>query len=668
MKKIGVLLCLFAVLFFVLACQTTTTTTTATSTTSTKTTNTTTTTTQTTTANPTAYEDIAADYQIDITALGMPLVFYLRISPNGAFKLSTTRVFSDDKGNGTISKNEDVYTFNYSEGGKTATFIVEGKTLKFTSNLPYGASNITYQVVDTENPEITHTLTAMGYFYEPYWGEFVGSHEVLAMGQTVLYEYTVTLGIGARYQVVSNFTMSGTPYEYIETGEYRINGSVISLKADGEEQFMDGVIHSPTSFQMPIKASAMGTRALRDIAVYVPPVFAYAGEYFIDASYVGQNLYLFLLLDVEMNFELSYAPNQIGYITRGHVTESGGVYTLHYAIDSVNQTTSFTFEEGIILFESDLHLPECVIPYTFIDEWDDSYTLDGYLIAHTEVLGLYELEVGTVWYRLFLFTGGFYGQITDSGDDTNYEFGVFTLEGNSFTFYPEDDDEYTGTLESNGSITLPLSPDQVAPRANQTLHYQHQATIVGQYEGFKTASAGGMKMYETTAVLELREDGTYSYTGTDTVNGVVTESGTYVFSGNQVTFTVGGSSTTFTGRFKDGVLVAGFKVSTMSTSRTDIVFYQDTVIGRYEAQDYINEELYEFTLELFSDGTYHLTILVDSVSFLDEEGTFNIQYIEGAILVLRSGNVVRVGSFVPEYYDLSFLFGNQYEFIYLMKP
>ncbi len=70
MKKIGVLLCLFAVSFFVLACQTTTTTTTATSTTSTQTTTTTTTTTQTTTANPTAYEDIAADYQIDITALG----------------------------------------------------------------------------------------------------------------------------------------------------------------------------------------------------------------------------------------------------------------------------------------------------------------------------------------------------------------------------------------------------------------------------------------------------------------------------------------------------------------------------------------------------------------------------------------------------------------------
>lgn len=667
MKKLGILLCLFAVSLFLVACQTTTITTTSSNQTTT-TTQISTTQTTTTTSNPTAFEEIAAQYQIDITALGMPLVFYLRILPNGSFKLSTTRSFNDDKGNGTISKNADVYTMNYSEGGKTATFVLEGKNLKFTSNLPYGASNITYQVVDSQNPEITHTLKALGYFYETYWGEFVGSHEVSAMGQAVLYEYTITLGIGARYQVVSQFTMGGTPYEYIETGEYRINGSVISVKADGEEQFVEGVVVSPTSFQIPIKASAMGTRALRNVAVYVPPVFVYAGEYFIDASYVGQDLYLFLLLDAKMTFKLSLAPKQGGMIYQGTFQFKSGVYTLHYDIDSVSKTTSFRFEDGVILFVSDLHMPGFVIPYTYVDEWEESYTLDGYLIANTDVVGLYELVEGSANYRLFLLAGGFYLQMIDSGDDSYFEFGGFTLVGNTFTFSPIDEDAYSGTLAANGSITLPLSSNQIDPRVNKTLHYQHQVGVVGQYEGFKTASAGGTKMYETSAILVLAEDGTYTYTGTDTVNGVVTETGTYVVSGSVITFTVGGSSTTFTGRFRDGVLVVGFKVSTMSTSRSDIIFYQDTVIGRYESQDYMNDKLYDFTLELYKDGTYHLTILEDSVSFLNEIGTFTIEYIEGAMLVLRSGTKVRIGSFEPGYYDLSFLFGNQYEFVYLMKP
>ena len=69
---------------------------------------------------------IAGDYQIDITNLGMPLIFYMRINEDNSFQLSPDRGFTQDRGHGTIGSSAGIYLMIYStstpDEPKTTTF------------------------------------------------------------------------------------------------------------------------------------------------------------------------------------------------------------------------------------------------------------------------------------------------------------------------------------------------------------------------------------------------------------------------------------------------------------------------------------------------------------------------------------------------------------------
>ena len=112
------------------------------------------------------FEAIAGDYQIDITNLGMPLVFYLRIEADGAFMLSPNLDFdpSESRGEGVIAESGGVHMMIYkehtSDNPKTATFVLDGPNLVCPSTLPYGSSNSISSAEDPDDPESVYTLTA----------------------------------------------------------------------------------------------------------------------------------------------------------------------------------------------------------------------------------------------------------------------------------------------------------------------------------------------------------------------------------------------------------------------------------------------------------------------------------------------------------------------------
>ena len=228
------------------------------------------------------FEAIAGDYQIDITNLGMPLVFYLRIGADGTFALSPNTDFdpSECRGEGVLGTSEGVYMMIYKEhtpdNPKTATFVMEGPNLVFQSTLPYGSSNIINSVEDSDDPTIVYTLTAETLALSEYYGTYAGGHSKMAMGSAVEYTYALTLKAGLLYEFASEFVMGGTVYSFTETGSWNVDGSTFTLTPAGEEAVQGTIAAGEITVGiLPSEMASARTESVLRIATHAD----YAGTY-----------------------------------------------------------------------------------------------------------------------------------------------------------------------------------------------------------------------------------------------------------------------------------------------------------------------------------------------------------------------------------------------------
>ncbi len=232
------------------------------------------------------FEAIAGVYQIDITQLGMPLVFYLQIEADGAFMLSPNTDFdpSESRGDGVIAESGGVHMLIYrehtSENPKTATFVLDGPNLVFQSTLPYGSSNIVNSAEDPDDPEIVYTLTADTLALSEYYGTYAGGHSVQAMGGAVDYAYTLTLKAGLRYEFASDFAMGGEAYTYSETGSWNVDGEQFTLTPAGGEA-VQGTVSVDGAITVGVQASEMArsrTESVLRIATHADVAGTFVGE------------------------------------------------------------------------------------------------------------------------------------------------------------------------------------------------------------------------------------------------------------------------------------------------------------------------------------------------------------------------------------------------------
>lgn len=232
------------------------------------------------------FEAIAGDYQIDITQLGMPLVFYLRIDADGNFMLSPNTKFdpSESRGQGVLAESRGVYMMIYKEhtpdNPKTATFVLDGPNLVFQSTLPYGQSSIINTVEDPDDPELVYTLTADTLALSEYYGTYVGSHSTQAMGSAIDYVYSLQLKAGLRYVFSSEFIMGGTTYTYSETGTWNVVGEEFILDP-ADEPPVTGTITHDGQITIGIRPSAMAptrTDRLLRIATHADVAATYVGK------------------------------------------------------------------------------------------------------------------------------------------------------------------------------------------------------------------------------------------------------------------------------------------------------------------------------------------------------------------------------------------------------
>ena len=231
------------------------------------------------------FESIAGDYQIDITNLGMPLVFYLRIGADGTFALSPNTDFdpSESRGEGQLAESGGVHMMIYAEhtpdNPKTATFVLDGPNLVFQSTLPYGSSNIINTAEDPDDPTIIYTLTADTLALSEYYGTYAGSHSKVAMGSAIEYVYTLALKAGLRYVFESEFAMGGTVYTFTETGNWDVDGEQFTLAPAGEEA-VQGTITADGEITVGIRPSEMAssrTESLLRIATHADVAGTFVG-------------------------------------------------------------------------------------------------------------------------------------------------------------------------------------------------------------------------------------------------------------------------------------------------------------------------------------------------------------------------------------------------------
>ena len=217
------------------------------------------------------------EYQVDISwspmAAMMSPVLNIDVQKM-TFSIYNASKPGEDKGNGTVTYDNGVYTLHYTTGA-TATFTYKDKSITFTSPLYYGKASfnqtddngafVSYtaklgknQAADEPTPTPEPSTTPAP---EPsttpapepsttpapepsttpapeepakfqtgtYGGTYTSS---TAMG-TTNYAYTLTFGEDGTYKYVAGFSMRGNAYTHTETGTYTTDEGTFTLTSNG---------------------------------------------------------------------------------------------------------------------------------------------------------------------------------------------------------------------------------------------------------------------------------------------------------------------------------------------------------------------------------------------------------------------------------------------------
>lgn len=314
--------------------------------------------------------ELHGDYAIDLTDLGMALTFYLRIDEDSKFILSANRQFASDRGSGTIGELDGTYLMIYSdstpEKSKTATFERIGHNLIFRTPLPYGSANISFEAVDSDNPEIIHHLMANKYVYEEYYDTYLG----FSSEDGVDYEYVLNLGPGARYHYVSTHDSLGETVQYEERGTFRVTGQNFGLTPQGEMELW-GAITDDGGLELSVKSSAISDREER--LLRVATTAKHAGNWYAQQSIDNGEAQAALELDYFGGYTFTSIYNDVKHVEQGAFEATNGTMTFTPSGDQstpivgtkANYTLNATFDLSDTVKNVEWHFYDAAIQGEF---------------------------------------------------------------------------------------------------------------------------------------------------------------------------------------------------------------------------------------------------------------------------------------------------------------
>lgn len=273
---------------------------------------------------------LAGTYELDASPLGMPLKIYIIISEDGAFQMTNKLEGGADKGHGTIGEKDGTYVMLYSDSTnekvKSATFTLDGKSLVFSTAVPYGAASF------APNPDENIYPIALLMAYEEYLGEYAGVLNAdTAMG-TVVYDCSLKLDKGAKATFSSSFTVMGTSMTYVQEGTFDIADGAFTMNvADGVQ--ITGTVNADGSITVSAALSQMSSTP-REVTLAPATTAAYAGDYAAvkDFSMMGFNVTAKLSLSKVGTYHyVSSIGDGNDYVEDGAYAVENGVMTLQPA-------------------------------------------------------------------------------------------------------------------------------------------------------------------------------------------------------------------------------------------------------------------------------------------------------------------------------------------------
>ena len=272
---------------------------------------------------------LAGTYELDAAPLGMPLKVYIIINDDGTFQMSNKPVDGADKGNGTIGEKDGTYVMLYSDSTnekvKSATFTLDGKSLVFSTAVPYGAASF------SPNTEENIYPIALLMAYDEYLGEYAGSLLAETAMGAIPYEVSLELDKGAKAVLSSTFTAMGTTMTYVQEGTFDVNdGAFLMTTSEGNQ--VTGTVNADGSITVSAALSQM-SKTPREVTLVPATTAEFAGEYSAvkDFSMMGFNVDAKLSLGKVGTY--SYVSSieegdEDNYVEEGTFAVENGVITL----------------------------------------------------------------------------------------------------------------------------------------------------------------------------------------------------------------------------------------------------------------------------------------------------------------------------------------------------
>lgn len=193
--------------------------------------------------------EVAGDYYIDLTDLGMKLTIYLQLDEEGAFLFSNTLDFEVNKSSGTFQKSGDEYIMVYDSVNGEEKSVSDGLTSSFVvteeGNLDFsGCEKIYYGSAGADSSSADNPDAKL--IAKPVTGDFeapdtssafkAGSYtteEVTENGIT--YSHVITFYEDNTYLHMIRYEQDGKLMFDSETGTYGVSTTQLALEPTGSD-------------------------------------------------------------------------------------------------------------------------------------------------------------------------------------------------------------------------------------------------------------------------------------------------------------------------------------------------------------------------------------------------------------------------------------------------
>lgn len=211
-------------------------------------------------------KDVANEYYIDLTDLGMNLTIYLQLDEEGNFLFSNTLDFETNKSSGTFQASDGDYIMVYDSingeeksvsDGLTSTFEVqEDGSLDFTGcdYIYYGSAKATTTSEDHPGAKLIAYIVPENYDAPDTSTEFqTGSYEAEVRKENITYRHSISFYEDETYLHQISYEENGNLKFAWETGNYGVNIDQLALEPEGLDR-LSGAVADDSTLTVPVIA------------------------------------------------------------------------------------------------------------------------------------------------------------------------------------------------------------------------------------------------------------------------------------------------------------------------------------------------------------------------------------------------------------------------------